>query len=448
MSMSPVSTVLRGGQGVWQRLDLMSMIAPLCADGIEDRGTAAPAPTMPRPHIAGGRGAPRRDAAFALTLPFADLLAEGDSAPARTTGPFGRIERQLVDAFIALVERQPSPVLSAALERFAALPPDATHAAEDAALAAVWHAAAAMLDKAIRGGAVEFADIAACLHVGSDIQALRRSLPFNPVLELRAQHIRFIVEACERARSRDARTAAALLHAVAVRLSFPEEMARVVRALYAREGGRTRWEPIGASLLDRVVDAMEAAVIEATDTEDAPDEEGRIIAAARVVVRIVHGLSATVGLPKTEEAGRRIAALRATIADRLNVTVLDDADTILADGFTGGWRDPGMLEPAWFTEVAASGAVARAERRAAAIAEIRLLAEELAVSGRIRSILSNFEKSADRYGDRLLETIDRAADPAAWRAPVMSLVHMMELLLGSERADRFRRRAFARMRRP
>lgn len=352
MSMSPVSTVLRGGQGVWQRLDLMSMIAPLCADGIEDRGTAAPAPTMPRPHIAGGRGAPRRDAAFALTLPLADLLAEADGAPARTTGPFGRIERRLMDAFIALAERQPSPVLSAALERFAALPPDATHAAEDAALAAVWHAAAAMLDKAIRGGAVEFADIAACLHVGPDIQALRRSLPFNPVLELRAQHIRFIVEACERARSRDARTAAALLHAVAVRLSFPEEMARVVRALYAREGGRTRWEPIGASLLDRVVDAMEAAVIEATDTEDAPDEEGRIIAAARVVVRIVHGLSATVGLPKTEEAGRRIAALRATIADRLNVTVLDDADTILADGFTGGagaipacWSRPGS--PRW-----------------------------------------------------------------------------------------------------
>ena len=402
-----------------------------------------------KPHLAGGRGAPRRDAAFALTLPFADLLAEAEAEPDRSPGLFGRIERRLVDAFLKVAERQPSPALSAALERFAALPVDAAHAAEDAALGAVWHAAGVVVDKAIRGGANDFVALAACLHVAGEIQALRRALPFTPVPELAPENVRGIVEACERARVRDPRMASALLHAVAARLSFPEEIARVVRALYTREGGRTRWEPIGAPLLDRVVDAMEAAVIVATDSADAPDEEGRIIAAARGVVRIVHGLAATVGLPKTGEAGRRITALRATIAAKLEAAVLDQADVILIGGFVPGWRDRGPLKPTGFTELAAAGAVVRAERRAAAIAEIRLLAEELAVSGRIRAILADFEKAAERYGDRLLETIDRASgEPGIWRAPAMSLVHVMELLFGSERADRFRRRALARIRQP
>lgn len=426
------------------------MTAPARADaeGRKPRPAGAALAAL-KPLSAGGRGAPRRDAAFALTLPFVDLLAEDAAAPDRSPGSFGRIERRLVDAFLAVVERQPSPNLRTALDRFAALPAEATHGAEDAALAAVWNAAAMVLDRAIRGGAADFVTIAACLHVAPDIQALRRSLPFTPVPELGPEHVRFIVEACERARARDARTAGALLHAVAARLSFPEEIARVVRALYAREGGRTRWEPVAASLLDRVVDAMEAAVVEAVNAAEAPDAEERIIAAAHGVVRIVHGLAATVGVPKTGEAGRRIAALRATIAARLDAAVLDRAEAILIAGFVPGWRERGPLKPTDFSELAARGAVARAERRAAAIAEIRLLAEELAVSGRIRAILADFEKAADRYGDRLLEAIDRAGgDPTIWRAPAMSLVHMMELLLGSERADRVRRRAFARLRRP
>lgn len=401
-----------------------------------------------KPKLAGGRGAPRRDAAYALTLPFADLLAEEEALPDRSTGPSGRVERRLVDAFLSVAERQPTPALSAALGRFAALPADVSHAAEDAVLAAVWLAAAQMMDKAVRGGAAEFAAIAACLHVGAEIQALRRSLPFTPVPELGPDHVRFIAEACDSVRVRDPRAAGALLHAVAARLRFPEEIARVVRALYTREGGRTRWEPIGVTLLDRVVDAMETAALGATDTAADPDEEGRIIDAARIVVRIVHGLAGTVGLPKTGEAGRRIAALRATIAARLDAAVLDRAEEILIAGFVPGWRERAHLKPTGFTEVAATGAVARAERRAAAIAEIRLLAEELAVSGRIRSILADFEKAAERYGDRLLEAIDRGGDTAIWSAPAMSLVHIMELLLGAERADRFRRRAFARLRRP
>lgn len=448
--MSTASPASRAGPGAWWLPEAAPLIATPGSERREARRKpqgAAMALAALKPKLAGGRGAARRDAAYALTLPFGDLLAEEDTQPDRSTGPSGRIERRLVDAFLSVVEGQPTPALGAALDRFAALPADASHAAEDAALAAIWQAAAQMMDKAVRGGAADFAVIAACLHVGPDIQALRRFLPFTPVPELGQEHVRFVVEACERARSRDARAAGTLLHAVAARLSFPEEIARVVRALYTREGGRTRWEPIGVSLLDRVVDAMEAAVLDATDTAAAPDEEGRIIAAARVVVRIVHGLAATVGLPKTGEAGRRIAALRATIAARLDAAVLDRAEEILIAGFVPGWRERAHLKPTGFTEVAATGAVARAERRAAAIAEIRLLAEELAVSGRIRSILADFEKAAERYGDRLLEAIDRGGDPAIWSAPAMSLVHIMELLLGSERADRFRRRAFARLRR-
>ncbi len=428
----PIAAALRSGLGSSGELDFAALLMAI------------------HPHLETGAPPRPREGDYALTLPFADMVVDRVGGPKRP----GRIDRRSVTRLVGVLagERSTS-ALAIAMDAFRNLPQAVDAESEAAALAAIWTAADAALgniaDSAepssahieamgTEAAAADLIEMARILRLGPEIHRLRGGLPPAPIAELSGNDIAAIREACDRVRvglGPDAVTD--FLHAVAGWLQRPEEILKAVRPLVARDRYGENWARQLASVVDRVMEALEA-VPHSIPEED--DEEGAVIAAVGSAIRILRSFPATIGVPNRGEPLERITRVKAALAARVERALLENATAVITGCFLKGWDTGRTIFPASFDERLKSGAVPRAERRARSLSQILPYSEELGLGSRLRAQQAELRTAIEVYGERLTAGMD-AGGGIVWMPAVMSLVHIMELLFGPEPADRFRRRA-------
>lgn len=429
----PIAAALRAGLGSSGDLDIASLFVAI------------------HPHLDNTAPMRPREGDYALTLPFADMVVERAGGPKRP----GRIDRLSVTRLVGVLAGDRSTAaLTMAVDAFRGLPQWVAADAEAAALGAIWSAADAALGSIADAGeptaahidamgnpaaAADLIEMARVLRLGPEIHQLRAALPPAPIVELSGSETMAFREACDRARvAGGAQAVIDLMHALMGRLRQPEDILKVVRLLMARDRYGENWSKQLTSVVERVVETLEAVLPPPSSGDEAG--EAVIIAAAGTAARILRGFGATIGQPSRGTHHDRIARVKAALAAEVERAILGDAQAVVTGSFLKGWDTGRTMFPAAFDERLRSGAVARAERRARALAEILPFAEDLALGPRLRSQQAELQALAEAYGERLMTGMD-AGGGVVWMPAVMSLVHITELLFGPEPADRFRRRA-------
>lgn len=433
----PIAAALRAGLGASGDLDIASLFVAI------------------HPHLDNAPPVRPREGDYALTLPFADMVVERGAGTKRP----GRIDRLSVTRLVGVLAGDRSTAaLTMAVDAFRSLPQGVDADSEAAALGAIWSAADAALGSIADAAeptaahieamgnpaaAADLIEMARVLRLGSEIHQLRVALPPAPIAELSAGDTMAFREACDRARlAGGAQAVIDLIHALMGRLRQPEDILKVVRLLMARDRYGENWSSKLTSVVERVVEALEAVLPEPSPGEEAG--EAAIIVAAAAAGRILRGFGSTIGQPARGPLHDRIAQVKAALATEVERAILDDAVAVVTGSFLKGWDTGRTVFPAAFDERLKSGAVARAERRARALAEILPFAEDLALGQQLRGQQAELQAVAEAYGDRLISGMD-AGGGVVWMPAVISLVHIMEVLLGPEPADRFRRRAGERL---
>lgn len=270
--------------------------------------------------------------------------------------------------------------------------------------------------------------IAGFLDVGREIETLKLTLPEKPIGELAESHVEAIKEALADLGAVDPGRTTPLLLVLTSRMKRPGDLLKMLGDVKLG-GTAAEKEGLARDLSGYVVGNL---LRQTSDIERAKPGVEQAADLAKAAERLTEGLNSvndTLAGLRDKELNGRVAAARTEIANLVVRNVVAEIDQTLVDTLFAGATDGGPPD----------AQVRQAEELAMALRRSARLAPHLGIQREVNAKIGDVRRRLETETEGLLRGGRSAADDPEVQRQVFNSLRMIEILAGSDEAERLYR---------